>query len=84
MPGQKWERLSLRWQLTLGGAFAASVVVAANAQALPAGSYDLRIEEETLGEALSSLVNLTGAQLLYPPDLADVPNGLPAMIGPIA
>jgi outer membrane receptor protein involved in Fe transport len=74
MPGQKWEGLSLRWQLTLGGAFAVFVVVAANAQALPVRSYDLRIEEQTLGEALSSLVSLTGAQLLYPPDLADVPD----------
>ena len=81
MPGRKREGLSLRRQLALGGALAVCVVAAASAQALPeVRSYDVRIEEETLGEALSSLVRLTGVQLLYPPDLADV-RDVPHVLG---
>lgn len=47
-------------------------LLAANAFAQDAdGRYDFHIEAKTLGQALESFVDLTGARLIYPEELAD-------------
>jgi len=81
LPGQFWEVLSLRRSLAIGGLAAVAAIVAAGAQASEATpQYDFNIDEETLGEALTSLNELTGAQLLYPNDLAKT-KGVHPVIG---
>ena len=66
------EWLSLGRRSAFGCLLAVTLFFAANAFAQDAdGRYEFHIEADTLGRALESFVELTGARLIYPEELAD-------------
>lgn len=66
------EWLSLGRKGVFGLIAAGSLLLASNAFAQDAdGRYDFHIDADTLGQALESFVDLTGARLIYPEELAD-------------